>query len=50
MDDDWNLARSAFMDMRFTGTKVAEEFGVTFRGPRQVWRDVLNSERRRWLA
>ena len=45
-----DLARSAFMDMRFTGAKVAEEFGVKFRGPRQVWRDVLNSERRRWLA
>lgn len=44
------LARSAFMDMRFDGSKMAEEFGVRFRSPQQIWRDVLTSERRRWLA
>jgi len=45
-----DLARSAFMDLRFSGAKAMDHLEVNFRPPRQVWRDTLKVERNRWLA
>ncbi len=44
------LARSAYLDMQYSGAKAARELGIKLRPPRQVWRDTLNSERKRWLG
>ena len=41
-----DLARMAFMDLQFDGTKAVRELGVKFRSPRQAWLDTLASERR----
>lgn len=40
-----DLARAAFMDLRFSGAKAERELGVHFRDPRQAWLDTLSAER-----
>jgi hypothetical protein len=45
-----DLAKAAYVDMQYSGAKAVRELGVNLRSPRLVWRDTLNSERKRWLS
>jgi len=40
-----DLARAAFMDLQFSGSKAERELGLRFRDPRQAWLDTLAAER-----